>query len=311
MIFLGIDTSNYTTSVALCGGDGSLRGAAKLLPVGEGEKGLRQSEALFSHVKALPSLCEEIGDLKGLEAVGASGFPRRAENSYMPCFLAGASLAASTAAFFGVPLYIFSHQEGHAAAAIRGSGMTPEDSFFVLHLSGGTLDLLRAEKKDFFFDLERVGGGADITCGQLVDRCGVKLGLKFPCGGELEKLALRSDRTFDVKIPKKDGLVNLSGLENRFDRLVSESLSKEDLAKFVFDAVVSAVRALTEDVGGQLLFSGGVASSQLLREAFKDREKTYFCPGEYSRDNALGTALLAKAAFEAGAAPDGRDRLRM
>ena len=311
MSFLGFDTSNYTTSVALCGADGSLRGASCPLSVGEGERGLRQSEALFSHVKALPGLCGQLGVPDSLSAVGASGFPRRAEGSYMPCFLAGASLAASTAAFFGVPLYIFSHQEGHAAAAIRGSGMIPEDSFFVLHLSGGTLDVLRAEKKSFFFDLIRVGGGADITCGQLIDRCGVKLGLRFPCGAELEKLALASERRFEVKIPRKNGEINLSGLENRFDRLLSEHTSREDLARFVFDAVIGAVRTLTDGLSGQLLFSGGVASSKLLREAFAQRKQTYFSPGEYSRDNALGTALLAKAAFEAGAAPDDRSRLRM
>ena len=61
-VFLGLDTSNYTTSAALVGEDGALIANLKRpLPVKEGAVGLRQSDAVFAHVKNLPSLTEELG----------------------------------------------------------------------------------------------------------------------------------------------------------------------------------------------------------------------------------------------------------
>ena len=311
MIFLGIDTSNYTTSVALCGAGGVLAQKRRLLPVKPGSLGLRQSDALFAHVKALPALCRELGPLDGLAAVGVSGFPRRAEGSYMPCFLAGASLAASLAALYGVPLYIFSHQEGHVAAGVFGSGMDPDPAFSAVHLSGGTLELLSAKTSGGLYSLEKLGGAGDITCGQLIDRCGVKLGLDFPCGAELEKLAKKSAAEYRINIPERDGALYLSGLENRFDALRAAGKSPGDLAGFVFACVVAAAKTLTENVKGQLLFSGGVSSSSILKAAFADRPETYFSPPEYSCDNAAGIALMARASYLAGKPGDSTERLRM
>ena len=88
---LGIDTSNYTTSAAVFDGSGGYN-AGRLLEVRPGELGLRQSDALFQHIKHLPGRFAELraeGWLTGLSAVGASTRPRAVEGSYMPCFLAG------------------------------------------------------------------------------------------------------------------------------------------------------------------------------------------------------------------------------
>ena len=130
-LFLGVDTSNYTTSAAVLDGEGQvLINAKRPLPVAEGACGLRQSDAVFSHVKNLPSLMEEVAPvltLGRLVAIGVSEAPRRAEGSYMPCFLSGVAAATSMAAVAGVPLYRFSHQCGHLAAAILSSGR--EDLF--------------------------------------------------------------------------------------------------------------------------------------------------------------------------------------
>ena len=60
-LFLGIDTSNYTTSAALADGDGNIIvNLKRLLPVKEGERGLRQSDALFAHTKNLPLIMGEL-----------------------------------------------------------------------------------------------------------------------------------------------------------------------------------------------------------------------------------------------------------
>ena len=147
-LFLGIDTSNYTTSAAVLDASGEvLANAKRPLPVEAGARGLRQSEAVFAHIKNLPSLMQEIAPvLEGgsLLAIGVSEAPRRAEGSYMPCFLSGVAAAETAAASAGVPLYRFSHQCGHLAAAILSSGRHDlfERPFGAFHVSGGTTEVL-------------------------------------------------------------------------------------------------------------------------------------------------------------------------
>lgn len=106
-MFAGIDTSNYTTSVAVFDGEHIIQ-KKQLLTVKKGERGLRQSEALFQHTVNLPILInrlkEETGEFNP-EAIGVSNRPRNAEGSYMPCFLAGKSAAASASSFCSIPLY--------------------------------------------------------------------------------------------------------------------------------------------------------------------------------------------------------------
>ena len=140
MTALGLDTSNYTTSAAFF--DGWNGGnAGKLLEVKPGERGLRQSEALFQHVKALPGRMEELRSqgLGEASAVAASTRPRAVEGSYMPCFLAGESLGRSLAAALKVPFYEVSHQQGHLAAAAWSAGRMDllDSPFLAWHLSGG------------------------------------------------------------------------------------------------------------------------------------------------------------------------------
>ena len=88
---VGFDTSNYTTSAAWCDGlEG--RNESRILDVPKGALGLRQSDALFLHVKRLPEIVERLldgRDLKNAAVVAASSRPRETEDSYMPCFLAG------------------------------------------------------------------------------------------------------------------------------------------------------------------------------------------------------------------------------
>ncbi|MBE7000625.1 MAG: DNA-binding protein, partial [Ruminococcaceae bacterium] len=191
---IGFDTSNYTTSVASFS-EGKQINIGKLLPVPESAKGLRQSDALFHHIRALPDLTSELIHSVGCgaDAVAVSVSPRRAEGSYMPCFLAGHTVAHTLAKGLGVELYIFSHQEGHLAAAAysANSQVIFHTPFLAWHLSGGTTELLHCVPSDDLpFRVECIGGTRDISAGQCVDRAGVALGLQFPCGIALEKLSL-------------------------------------------------------------------------------------------------------------------------
>ena len=103
-VYLGIDTSCYTTSVAVLDEAGKLVGEArKILDVKPGRCGLQQSEMVFQHTRNLPNLMEEVllGKEYELAAIGVSGYPRPLENSYMPAFLAGTGVARTLAAATG------------------------------------------------------------------------------------------------------------------------------------------------------------------------------------------------------------------
>ena len=117
-LFLGIDTSNYRTSVALVDEKGEiLFNHRELLDVPQGERGLRQSVAFFNHVQRLPEVIEKAMAYRDrIRAVAVSERPRPREGSYMPCFTAGSACAREVASALGVPLYLTSHQEGHIEA---------------------------------------------------------------------------------------------------------------------------------------------------------------------------------------------------
>ncbi len=306
--FLGIDTSNYTTSAAAGTVAGEIFCAKRPLTVASGERGLRQSDALFCHIKALGEVVREcMASLTAsfpkakLLGVGVSQTPRRVEGSYMPCFLAGVSAAESIAAAAGVPFFTFSHQEGHIEAARLGAREAGhplrEREFLAFHLSGGTTELLSVREDGARYEVEPLAEVLDLTCGQFIDRCGVKLGLAFPCGAALEELAAKGVSHRRIRICRKENAINLSGFENQFDRALSEGKSREELAAFVFAVVEEAIRTLLgiarEKTSPTLpvLFSGGVASSHLIKERLAD-PLHHFAPPRYCADNAIGIAAL-------------------
>ena len=178
MLTLGIDTSNYATSLAVFDTNAGevVCDCKKFLPVKAGQLGLRQSDALFHHTAALPDLLAELGtkaDLTQIGAVGVSAKPRPVEGSYMPCFLAGVNAAAAFALGKGIPLIHTTHQQGHIAAALFATGERElfEQENLVFHVSGGTTDLLLCQGAEHITPL---GTSQDLYAGQAVDRLGVK-----------------------------------------------------------------------------------------------------------------------------------------
>lgn len=307
MTVLGLDTSNYTTSAALFDGRTG-RNSGKLLEVRPGEKGLRQSDALFQHVKALPGRLEELGELKEISAVCASTRPRAVEGSYMPCFLAGESLGRSLASAFGVPFFAVSHQQGHLAAAAWSAGRLDllERPFLAWHLSGGTTELLYVEPQGANVRAQRIGGTTDIAAGQLIDRAGVMLGLDFPAGKALDALSQQArerPRPFDVKV---NGLeFSLSGMENQVQALLAGGADPTAVAAFTVDTLAGVIRKVTAAArnahpGLPLLCSGGVASNSRLRDVLTGSCQAIFAEPRYSTDNALGVAILGRRLLEGG-----------
>ena len=305
--FIGIDTSNYTTSAAICTKDGEIVANLKLpLPVKAGECGLRQSDAVFAHVKNLPSIMQSLAkELTGFEpvAIGVSATPRPQEGSYMPCFLSGIAAAESFATAASIPLLRFSHQEGHIMAATYSAGamhLLNTERFAAFHVSGGTTEVLLATPHARGFDIELFAATADINAGQAIDRIGVMLGLQFPCGKELEKLAERNEKKVTKsRISVKDGYCNLSGLENMATKLWQESGDAALVAAFTQQFIADTLIAMTKELDARIpslsiVYAGGVMSNRYLQSRLSERENTYFAEPQFSADNAAGIALLCR-----------------
>ena len=301
---LGIDTSNYTTSVCIYDSENGIMLQKKLLlPVKEGEKGLRQSDAVFHHTSRLYPLMREAFDEFGgeIEAIGVSEKPRDAQGSYMPCFLVGVNAANCIGAANRKPVYGFSHQSGHIAAALYSCGKIElmKEKFIAFHVSGGTSEMLLVTPDDErIFGVEIIGETLDLNCGQAVDRCGVMMGLRFPCGKELEKLALQSEKKYNPKVCVKDGKCSLSGLENQCKKMLDSGENHENVARYCLDFICKTLEKMTEyalEKHGNLplVFAGGVMSNSIIREKIQNRFGASFAEPDFSCDNAAGVALLA------------------
>ena len=299
MRFLGIDTSNYTTSAAIVENSSVICNVKKLLEVKDGERGLRQSDALFQHIKELPSILNVIG-AQDLKAVGVSVRPRDVEGSYMPCFLAGKAAAAAIASVSGIPCYEYSHQAGHIMAALYSCKRTDliDSRFIAFHVSGGTTELLFVDR----MKVEKIGGTLDISAGQLIDRVGVKLGFGFPCGRKLEEISASFGEVDCVSHVR--GLeCNLSGAENAAIRLIDENESPSIVAAFTLKTVCRTLDRLTENAlkeygGLPVVYAGGVMSNAQIKRELCKKYDAYFAAPDFSCDNAAGIALLAEREFE-------------
>ncbi len=303
-LYLGIDTSNYTTSAALYNSEsGSVLQQKRLLPVKEGQLGLRQSDAVFHHVRQLPELIDTLFDgvEEKISAIGVSTRPRPVEGSYMPCFEVGRSTAETLAAVLNVPLYKFSHQEGHISAALYSAGCaeTIGEKFFAFHLSGGTTEAVMAHRKESGIDVDYLCGSLDLKAGQAVDRVAGMLGLPFPGGKYLDALAAKCAEKIKVHPTMKGLDCCLSGVENVCQKLIESGTSKEYVARtcieYISETLCEMLRRMRTEYGDlPVIFAGGVSSNSIIRASLSAKfDGVMFAQPEFSCDNAAGTAILA------------------
>lgn len=300
MSVIGFDTSNYTTSVAFFDGNDGVN-CSRLLPVKQGELGLRQSDAVFAHIKSLPELSGRLFSNRGIgqiTAIGVSTRPRAVEGSYMPCFMVGYSHAKLLSDLLQVPLVEVSHQQGHVAASLWSASHLElmEEPHLAWHLSGGTTELLLVEPEGKNVKCTRIGGTTDISAGQLIDRTGQLLQLPFPSGKHLDVLSKEASMTevFKVKCPAME--FSLSGVQNKVQQFHEKHGNSAETAGYALRCVAQAVllatkNALKEYPGCRVVFSGGVASNSMLREVLAPLNPVFSEP-QFSTDNAMGVAVL-------------------
>lgn len=296
--FLGIDTSNYTTSTAFFENDEVVH-SKMLLPVKKGDLGLRQSDAVFHHTKQLPQMLDLILP-KNIKAIGVSVKPRAVENSYMPCFLVGKSVADILGKALAVPVFYFSHQQGHVMAALHSANKTDlaDKSFIAFHLSGGTSEGLIV-KNGVLGEYDLISKTLDISAGQAIDRVGLMLGLSFPCGKELDVLASSYNGNIKTKVSVKNYNYSLSGIENQCEKLLENNEPKEYVAAYCINFIINTIDKVLVKLTAEykdlpVIFSGGVASNSIMRKYFSNKYLAFFAEPEFSCDNAAGPAILAE-----------------
>ncbi len=304
-LFLGIDTSCYTTSVACVDERGIVYEKRTVLSVKLGQRGLRQSEGLFQHVRNLESLLPAMLsalDCSRIQGIGVSSRPRPEADSYMPVFLAGRMAAASLGAGLGLTPYHTSHQQGHVRAALQGNeALLQQLPILGMHISGGTTEIFTVGEG---LSIRLLGGTEDLHAGQLVDRLGVAMGLPFPAGPHLEAAA-RAAGTTNIKLPAsvRELRCSFSGVETAARSLLGKAQMGE-LALAVYDCLARTFAKLMVQAGektglDRVLLAGGVASSGLLRDMLRERldkanMQLYFGDPSLSTDNAVGVALLTR-----------------
>jgi len=309
-MFLGIDTSCYTTSAAVVGEDGSIIYDCRMpLKVNEGARGLQQSQAVWQHLNNIPQLMEDMFtelDPGLLKSVTVSAKPRPAEDSYMPVFKAGLGYASTIARMLRIPLYHTTHQEGHLMAGVCPE-LLAKKKFLAIHLSGGTSELLKVNVKQspFGFEEKILGKTLDLHAGQFIDRVGVALGLSFPSGPELEKLArLVSEQTVTIPSVTKNFDFSFSGPESCAQRMIASGIDQGQIARAVEQCLMNTLskiltRAVLATGIRDVLLVGGVSANHYIRKILTAKLKSkqvvlYFAQPELSSDNAVGTALIGR-----------------
>lgn len=305
---LGIDTSCYTSSLACVSLEGEvLLNKQVLLELADGTRGLQQSKAIFNHLKNLPSITSELKstiDKPELVAVCSSVKPRPQKDSYMPVFVLSQSLGQIIANINNVPYYESTHQENHIMSGLYRLGGFKAKHFLVVHLSGGTTELLDVRVHNHGFDIDMIGSSLDLHAGQFVDRIGVSLGLPFPSGPHLEELANNELESYDIKYYVKDLNISFSGPETHIQRQIVKGLDSRKIARGVYISLIKTIgkwliNAVKKGYPRDVLLVGGVSSSRIIREGLRaDSEikneglSLYFADPQLSKDNALGTALI-------------------
>ncbi len=300
-MYLGFDTSNYTTSVAAFDGENVIQ-FKKLLKVKKGEKGLRQSDAVFQHTVNMPELVNKIKPfVDTIDGIGVSSRPRNVDGSYMPCFLVGLNTANVICAFSKAPLHKISHQTNHILAALYSVKRLNliNERFIAFHISGGTTEaLLVAPDKEKLIKAEFIAHSTDLKAGQAVDRAGVMLGLDFPCGAALDSLSLKSETNFKIHPAMNGCNCSLSGVENMALKMKADGASPPDIAKFVISYISLSIEKMTERIIEKygdlpLVYAGGVMSNTIIKNNIKNRFNAYFAESVFSCDNAAGDAIYA------------------
>src|SRR5688572_5157031 len=312
MLILGIETSCDETGVALYdGGERRLLAHAvhSQVAMHEAYGGVVPELASRDHIRRLAPLTRRVLDSSGKRFGDLSGIGYTEGPGLAGALLVGASFAHGLAAALRIPSVGIHHLEGHLLSPLL-SADRPDFPFVALLVSGGHTQLMRVEGVGRY---ELMGETQDDAAGEAFDKTAKLLGLGYPGGPALSKLA-ESGVPGRYKLPRP--MIASSDLDFSFSGLktaVLSTLKKEqpahaDLARAFVDAVVEvlvakSVRALETSGLERLVVAGGVGANRQLRAALdaaaaRGGFRVFYPEAELCTDNGAMIALAAALRFE-------------
>ena len=318
MRVLGIETSCDETGVALYDGERGLLANALYSQIELHARygGVVPELASRDHVRKLLPLVEKVLDEAGIDAAGIDGVAYTAGPGLIGALLVGAMTGRSLAWAWGVPAVAIHHMEGHLLAPMLEANV-PAFPFLALLVSGGHSMIVQVEGVGRYRVL---GDTVDDAVGEAFDKTAKLLGLPYPGGPALAKLAEQGDPDrFDFPRP----MVDRPGLDFSFSGLKTFALNtwrqsgqtdrdRADIARAFEDAVVDTMtikcRRAVHQVGvKRLVIAGGVGANRHLRmrlASMMDKEggEVFYPRPAFCTDNGAMIAYAGYQRLQAGQA---------
>jgi N6-L-threonylcarbamoyladenine synthase len=301
LIVLGIETSCDETGVAICDNSKIISSYTKTQSIHTKFGGVVPEIASREHEKFLPEITEKVlKDAKlqysDLEAIAVTSGP-----GLMGSLLPGISFAKGISQGLDIPIMPINHLEAHLNSAFI-EFETLDPPFINLLVSGGHTQIWLV--KDLF-EYTLLGETLDDACGEAFDKGAKTLGLNYPGGPEIEKLAMKGDREL-INFPRpviNDGTYNFSfsGLKTSLINCVNKNkYNLDDVAasyqEAIVDCLIGKLKNCMDDLNiNTSIVCGGVAANQRLREKLNALDKTIIFPSlKYCTDNADMIAFLGE-----------------
>ena len=330
MLILGLETSCDETGVALYDTERGLLANALFSQVDIHVEygGVVPELASRDHVRKTLPLIEEVLAEAGCSGSDIDGVAYTAGPGLVGALMVGATLARALAWGWGVPVLGIHHMEGHLLAPMLEEEH-PQYPFVALLVSGGHTQLVRV---DGIGRYRMLGESLDDAAGEAFDKTAKMLGLPYPGGPHIARLAESGDPDrFDFPRP----MVNRPGLDFSFSGLKTHTLNtvqacrdagdlseqdKADIARAFEEAVVATLvikcrRALKQEALKTLVRAGGVSANLNLRSSLeralaKDRAKVFYPAPRFCTDNGAMIAYAGAQRLKAGQVDDENTRVR-
>jgi N6-L-threonylcarbamoyladenine synthase len=315
MLVLGIETSCDETGIAIYDSDrGLLSHAIYSQDVHAAWGGVVPELASRDHIRKTIPMIEEVLNKAGLTGADLNGIAYTKGPGLVGALLIGAMIGRTLAFAYGIPAIGVHHLEGHLLAPFL-EPEPPTFPFLALLVSGGHTELVKVESMGKY---EIIGDTLDDAAGEAFDKTAKLLGLGYPGGAALAKLAEQGQAgRFHFPRPMVDrpGLdFSFSGLKtfaaNTVASNAEDDQTKADIARAFQDAVVETLtikckRALQETGYSSLVIAGGVGANTALRHSLhemckKNQASLFFPRMEFCTDNGAMIAYVGCQRLMAG-----------
>jgi len=309
---LGIESSCDDTSASVLCNDKILSNVVANQKIHKEYGGVVPELASRAHQSNIVPVVDQALSKAGItkEELSAIAFTRGP--GLMGSLLVGTSFAKSLAFGLDIPLIDVNHMQGHILAHfIDEDGFEkPPFPFIAMTISGGHTQIVKVND---YFDMEVIGETIDDAVGEAYDKSGKILGLGYPAGPEIDKLAQNGNpKAFKFTKPKVDGLnFSFSGLKTGILYFVQRETKnnpyfiKENLANIcasiqytIIGILMDKLKLAVKQTGvNHIAIGGGVSANSGIRKALKDAEQkfgwaTYIPKFEYTTDNAAMIAIV-------------------